>query len=131
MLLSVQVGSHPADWDLVLTGSLNWVADSESKMMKDWCDWKINLKFFQQICQSPGPLLFASRLTKKLPRNYSLRSDPEAETTDTFAKNWAQVRGFANPPWCLISRCLNQNKTTTSKSTASDTTLATPTLVPG
>ena len=96
-----------------LPGSLNWVADSESRMMKDRCDWMINPKVFQQICQSLGPLqidLFASRLTKQLPRYYSWRPDPEAEATDAFTQNWAQARGFANPPWCLISRCLNQIK---------------------
>ena len=25
-------------------------------------------------------------------------------------QDWSQVRGFANPPWCLISRCLAQVK---------------------
>ena len=96
-----------------LPGSLNWVADSESRTMKDRCDWMINPKVFQQICQSLGPLqidLFASCLTKQLSRYYSWRLDPEAEATDAFTQNWAQARGFANPPWCLISRCLNQIK---------------------
>ena len=63
-----------------------------------------NPKVFQQICQSLGPLqidLFASRLTKQLPRYYSWRPDPEAEATDAFTQNWAQARGFANPPWCV------------------------------
>ena len=81
--------------------------------MKDRCDWMINPKIFQQLQQSLGPLqidLFASRLTKQLPRYYSWRPDPEAEATDAFTQNWAQARGFANPPWCLISRCLNQIK---------------------
>ena len=50
-----------------LPGSLNWVADSESRMMKDRCDWMINPKVFKQICQYLDPLqidLFASRLKK-------------------------------------------------------------------
>ena len=81
--------------------------------MKDRCDWMINPKLFRQIHQSLDPLQihsFVSCLTKQLPHYYSWRPDPEAEVTDTFTQNWAQARGFANLPWCLISRCLNQIK---------------------
>jgi len=58
-----------------------------------------------------GPLevdLFASCLTALLPRFYSWRPDPEAEAKDAFTQNWALHRGYANPPWCLIHRCLGQ-----------------------
>ena len=72
----------------------------------------LNPAVFQQIHHSLGPPLhidlFASCLTKQLPRYYSLRPDPEATATDAFTQNWAQERGFANPPWCLIPRCLIQ-----------------------
>jgi len=94
-----------------LPGILNTVADTESKVMKDRCDWMINPSVFQQIQQLMGPFqidLFASRLTKQLTRFYSWRPDPEAEATDAFTQNWAQARGYANPPRCLISRCLSQ-----------------------
>ena len=60
-----------------------------------------------------GPLevdLFASRLTKQLPRFFSWRPDPEAEATDAFMQDWTTCRGFANPPWCLIHRCLTKVK---------------------
>ena len=96
-----------------LPGNLNIVADMESRTAKDRCDWMINPIVFQQIQHSLGPLeidLFASRLTKQLPRYYSWRPDPEAEAMDAFLQNWAQVRGFANFPWCLIPRCLSQIK---------------------
>jgi len=46
-----------------------------------------------------GPLeidLFASRLTKQLPRFYSWRPDLEAENTDVFTQDWSKVRSFAN-----------------------------------
>ena len=96
-----------------LPGNLNIVADMESQMAKDRCDWMINAIVFQRIQHSLGPLeidLFASRLTKQLPRYYSWRPDSEAEAVDAFLQNWAQVRGFADPPWCLIPRCLSQIK---------------------
>ena len=52
--------------------------------------------------------LFASCLTQQLPRYYSWRVDLEAEMTDAFAQYWSHHKGFANPPWCLIPRCLSQ-----------------------
>jgi len=70
----------------------------------------INPPVFQQIQHSVGPfqiILFASRLTKQLTHFYNWRPDPEAEATDAFTQNWAQVRGYANP---VISRCLSKVK---------------------
>jgi len=94
-----------------LPGRDNVTADQESRSTRDRCDWMLNRPVFQAIQQQMGPLeldLFASRLTAHLPRYYSWRPDPEAEATDAFTQNWAHSRGFANPPWCLISRCLTQ-----------------------
>ena len=54
--------------------------------------------------------LFASRLTKQIPQFYSWRPDPEAQGTDAFNQDWLKMRGFANPLWCLIGRCLSQVK---------------------
>ena len=73
--------------------------------------WEWRLLVFQQIQQSLGSLqidLFASCLTKQLPRYYSWRPDSEVEATDAFTQNWAQAKGFANPLWCLIPWCLSQ-----------------------
>ena len=94
-----------------LPGKDNITADRESRSSQDRCDWMLNPQIFQQIQLQMGPLqtdLFASRLTKQLPSFYSWRPDPEAIATDTFNQDWAQTRGFANPPSCLIARCLSQ-----------------------
>jgi len=96
-----------------LPGIENVAADQESRLMRDRCDWMLNPQVFSQIQQVMGPLqidLFASRLTKQLPTFYSWRPDPEAQGTDAFNQDWSQERGFANPPWCLIARCLSQIK---------------------
>ena len=101
-----------------LPGHLNIQADEESRTAKDRCDWMLNQSIFQRINSVMGPLemdLFASRLTKQLPRFYSWRPDPEAEATDAFMQNWAAYRGFANPPWCLIHRCLTKLKKQTAR----------------
>ena len=55
--------------------------------MATGCDWMLNPVVFQRILTQMGPLevdLFASRLTRQLPRFYSWRPDPEAEATDAF-----------------------------------------------
>ena len=54
--------------------------------------------------------LFASHPTRQLPRFFSWRPDPEAEKTDAFNQDWSTAKGYANPPWGLISRCLSQIK---------------------
>ena len=71
----------------------------------------ITQQLFHRIQDQLGPCqvdLFASRLTRQLPRYYSWRIDPEAEAVDAFTQDWSHHRGFANPPWCLIPRCLSQ-----------------------
>ena len=96
-----------------LPGHLSVIADQESRSMRDRCDWMLNPKVFQTIQDAMGPLevdLFATRLTKQLPRFYSWRPDPEAVATDAFLQDWSQLRGFANPPWYLIHRCLTKVK---------------------
>ena len=33
-----------------------------------------------------------------------------AEATDAFNQQWGDLKGYANPPWCLIGRDLSQAK---------------------
>ena len=76
-----------------LPGQQNSQADQESRTIRDRCDWKLKQQVFQQIHTAMGPLevdLFASRLTKQLPRFYSWRPDPEAEATDAFMRAFMQ-----------------------------------------
>ena len=94
-----------------LPGQQNVLADHKSRNLKDRCDWMINPQLFRQIQDQLGSCqvdLFASRLTRQLPRYFSWRINPEAEAVDAFKQDWSQFRGFANPPWCLIPRCLSQ-----------------------
>ena len=96
-----------------LAGVLNTIADNESRVMKDRSDWKLCPSVFQQINQRLGPLevdLFASRLTYQLQHYVSWRPDPMAVATDAFTLDWAELRGYANPPWNLIGRVLAQTR---------------------
>ena len=68
---------------------------------------------FQSNQSQMGPCeidIFASRLMRQLPRFFSWKPDPEAEGTDAFSQDWSAARGYANPSWCLIARCLSQIK---------------------
>ena len=94
-----------------LPGVCNIQADHLSRHLTDRCDWKLNPIVFQSILHIWGPLemdWFASRLSTQLPLFCSWKPDPEAWATDAFGQDWTQFRGFANPPWCLVGRCLQQ-----------------------
>ena len=90
---------------------LNAIADWESRVLMDRSDWKLNPMIFQKISLLFGPIevdLFASRLSTQCQRFFSWW--PFAEATDAFLQSWSHLKGFANPPWCVIGRVLAQVK---------------------
>ena len=94
-----------------IPGVSNTVADCESRMERDRSDWMLAPQVFHKINEALGPLeidLFASRLTYQLPRFFSWRPDPQAAAVDAFQQDWSQLRGYANPPWCLMGRVLSK-----------------------
>ena len=96
-----------------LPGSLNQLADTESRAQADSSEWALDLAIFQQLMAKRGPCtvdLFASRLSAKLPTYYSWRSDPGAAAIDALCQSWNVVKGYAFPPFCLIGRCLAKIK---------------------
>ena len=77
--------------------------------MKDSNNWMMNQGIFNQINQKSGILevdLFADRLNTQLLQYMSWRPDPLAMGTDAFQIKWQKVKGYAFPPFCLITRCL-------------------------
>ena len=94
-----------------IPGVQNVQADRLSRSIVDRHDWQLNPAIFRKIDSLWGPLqvdLFASRASKQTSRFFSWKPDPEAEAVDAFAQNWADLKGFANPPWSLVGRCLQQ-----------------------
>ena len=94
-----------------IPGIQNLQADQESRTVVDHSDWKLKPEIFQCIQRLWGPLeidLFASRLSYQIPRYASWRPDPGAETVDVFTLDWAQLTGYAFPPFALVGRCLKQ-----------------------
>ena len=116
----VQFGNRNLGWCLTcritlaakhFPGIANMIADQESRTTWDCCEWNLNPSSYRAIQEQLDPLEvdhFASHLTKLLPWFYTRRPDPDVEATDAFPHNWALRRGFANPPWHLINRCLCQ-----------------------
>ena len=91
-----------------IPGVSNTVAD---RMERDRSDWMLAPQVFQKINSTLGPLeidLFASRLTFQLPWFFSWRPDPQAVAVDAFQQDWSLLRGYANPPWCLVGRVLSK-----------------------
>ena len=85
-----------------LPGVQNVDADLDSS------EWKLDPSIFQQIMQILGPCqvdLFASRISAQLP---SWKPDPGAIATDALRQPWANMRGYAFPPFALIGRCLSK-----------------------
>ena len=90
----------------------NTTADRESRVFLDRWDWKLNPDLFNLIQQMFGPLeidLFASRISKQLPRYFSWRPDSDAEAIDAFKQAW-KGNNYANPPWAIIPRVLSHVK---------------------
>ena len=41
-------------------------------------------------------------------RFFSWKQDPLAEAVDAFSQDWTTFTGYANPPWSLVGRCIQQ-----------------------
>ena len=94
-----------------IPGVTNTQADWESRVFQDSSDWKLNPQMFAAINKLWGPFeidLFASHLTKQLPKFVSWKPDPEALGTDAFTVDWNKWKGYAFPPFSMIGRCLRQ-----------------------
>ena len=92
---------------------MNIIADKESRMMRDRCDWMIYPKVFVHLQETMGPLevdMFASRLTHQLPRFSSWRPDLLAKATVAFPQRWRKFQGYVNPPCYLLLTTLSKTR---------------------
>ena len=92
-----------------LAGVENTEADHESRVYKDWSNWRLNPRLFHALSQVWGPFeidLFADRLNCQVDRFVSWKPDPAAEAVDTFQVKWSQLKGYVFPPFAMLGRCL-------------------------
>lgn len=99
--------------DIVITtqnilGLSNKVAYLELRLERDLSDCMLAREMFQKINQVFGPWKWNCLLAHQLPRFFSWRPNCLAEAMDEFQQNWKRVKGYANPPWCLIGHILNK-----------------------
>ena len=91
-----------------LPGSLNFIADRESRTDMDASDWQLDSKVFSSI-RSLWRVeidLFASAWNAQLPAFVSWFRQPLALTTNAFSLSWKDRWGYAFPPFALIPKCL-------------------------
>ena len=94
-----------------LPGLENVRADFMSRHLSDRTDWRLNPRLFNLLNQLWGPFtvdLFATRLSRQLPKFYSWRPDPESAGTNALIQDWRDSIGYAHPPWCLVGRVLQK-----------------------
>jgi len=95
-----------------LPGSLNIIADRESRSRADSSDWKLSPRQFTLLNNLwPSEVdLFASHWNAQVPLFYSWRPQPGAVGLDAFSINWKDLKAYAFPPFGIISRCLGKIK---------------------
>ena len=95
-----------------LPGVLNVEADTMSRNVKDSSEWKLNKQVFLDICRvrgTPCTDLFASRLSHQVPHYFSWKIDPYSISADAFQACWTHLKGYAFPPFSLISWITKRN----------------------
>ena len=107
--LSLQA-CHPWQWFLQrnillsaehLPGTLNTVADGESRHVETSAEWMLHKEVFQRVQDILGTCrvdLFATRLNHQLPEFVSRKLDPLAQGTDALQVDWKTLKGYALPP---------------------------------
>jgi len=92
-----------------LPGIQNQVADTESRVFRDYTHWRLDPKVFQLLTVRLGQVtidLFADRLNTQMTRYVSWKPDPFALATDAFTIKWTEEVGYIFPPFCLIGRVM-------------------------
>jgi ribonuclease HI len=94
-----------------IPGSMNTIADAESRRGHMDTEWMLDRDVFQQVCVlygTPEVDLFATRINTQLPRYVSYRPDPQALAVDAFSMSWRYEYMYIFAPFSLSSRILRK-----------------------
>lgn len=94
-----------------IPGSINVVADSESRVFHTSTEWSLHPDVFDHINEMWGPFeidLFASRLNFKILTYVSWKPDPNAKYVNALFMQWKEHYFYAFPPFSLIATCLQK-----------------------
>ena len=92
-----------------LSGSLNHIADAQSRQYRDTSNWMLAIPIFQALTKVLGPVetdMFVDCMNKQLDKYVSWKPDPGAWKTDAFSIKWTDLKAYTFPPFCLVGRCL-------------------------
>ncbi|XP_070549703.1 uncharacterized protein [Ptychodera flava] len=92
-------------------GTMNVLADKQSRVFQDHHDYQLNPRVFQQIClqfHQPEIDMFASHTTRQLNLYVSWTVDPQATAVNAFSLTWTDRDMYMFPPPPLITRCLQK-----------------------
>lgn len=93
-----------------LAGSLNIMADYQSRVFQDQSDWKLSEVSFHQI-NSRWRMevdLFAATWSSQLVKFASWQPQPRAWAVNAFTFSWKNLKVYAFPPFSLILRCISR-----------------------
>lgn len=95
-----------------LPGSLNTVADLESRRKRDWSDWRLARDVFEIIATRwrVETDLCSLDWNAQLNRFVSLKPQPGACAADALSFSWVGPWGYQFPPFGLIMECLTKIK---------------------
>ena len=95
-----------------IPGSLNFVADFESRHIAKASEWMLNKNKLNDALQTlnfvPEIDLFASRINHQFLKYVSYRPDPKAIDIDAFSITWSSLKCYAFPPFSVIGRMLSK-----------------------
>jgi len=94
-----------------LPGVNNCEADFESTAIQSSAKWQLRRDIFLTLMREVYQCnvdLFATRLNQQLPQFVSWRPDPFAVGTDALQIPWIGWKGYAFPPFVLISKILRK-----------------------
>ena len=94
-----------------IPGSSNVDADQLSRDLKLDLEWMLSAHVFKRtiaLFGQPDIDLFASRLNVQVETYVSWKPHPKAKSVDAFTVDWSQFFFSAFPPFCFISRCVQE-----------------------
>ena len=93
-----------------LPGSLNLIADTESRRSHDVSDWQLAKTAFRAISMKLAISidLFAASWNAQTPKFVSWFPQPGASLNDALSFSWVRLKVHAFPPFFLIKNCLSK-----------------------
>ena len=92
-----------------ISGTINIVADKQSRVLEDATEWKTNPALFHKIVkkfEKPDTDLFATRINKQLDRYVSWHPQPVAMATSAFFLTWNNNYFCMFSSFSLVGRVL-------------------------